>query len=89
MTVFFAGRGLGLGKELERGERERLRAAVPLLGLAAAIHGRRLGEVAAEVLRIARAGLATRNRRDARGFDETIFLDPLHAVLRKQAKPKG
>jgi len=62
-------------------EREQLRAAVPRLGLAVAIHGRRLGEVAAEVLRIARAGLATRNRRDARGFDETIFLDPLHAVL--------
>jgi glutamate--cysteine ligase len=32
-------------------------------------------------LHIARAGLAKRNRRDGRGFDETIFLAPLDAVL--------
>ena len=50
-------------------------------GLAATIHGRGLREVAAEVLHIARAGLAKRNRRDGRGFDETIFLAPLDAVL--------
>jgi glutamate--cysteine ligase len=61
--------------------REKLRAEVPRLGLAATIHGRRFSEVTAEVLRIARAGLAKRNRRDARGFDETVFLDPLDAVL--------
>ena len=61
--------------------REQLRADVPRLGLAATIHGRRLNEVAAEVLHIARAGLAKRNRCDARGFDETLFLDPLDAVL--------
>ncbi len=61
--------------------RENLRNDVPRLGLAAAIRGRRLGEVAAEVLSIARMGLAKRNRRDARGFDETLFLDPLDAVL--------
>ncbi|MGH6934713.1 MAG: glutamate--cysteine ligase, partial [Methylocella sp.] len=61
--------------------REKLRADVPHLGLAATIDGRRLHEVAAEVLSIARMGLAKRNRRDARGFDETVFLDPLDAVL--------
>ena len=61
--------------------REKLRAGVPRLGLAATIHGRRLREVAAEVLNIARMGLAKRNRRDARGFDETVFLNPLDAVL--------
>ena len=61
--------------------REKLRADVPRLGLAAAIHGRPLREVAAEVLNIARAGLAKRNRRDARGLDETVFLAPLDAVL--------
>jgi glutamate--cysteine ligase len=61
--------------------REKLRADVPRLGLAATIQGRPLGEVAAEVLGIARAGLAARNRRDARGFDETLYLDPLDAVL--------
>jgi glutamate--cysteine ligase len=61
--------------------RETLRAEVPRLGLAATIGGRALGDVAAEVLQIARAGLAQRNRRDARGNDETFFLDPLDAVL--------
>ena len=61
--------------------REKLRAEVPRLGLAAAVGGRPLREVAAEVLRIARAGLAKRNRRDVRGNDETLFLDPLDAVL--------
>ena len=61
--------------------RESLRNDVPRLGLAATIHGRGLREVAAEVLHIARAGLAKRNRRDGRGFDETIFLAPLDAVL--------
>jgi len=61
--------------------REQLRADVPRLGLAATIHGRRLNEVAAEVLHIARAGLAKRNRCNARGSDETLFLDPLDAVL--------
>src|SRR3989440_3094484 len=61
--------------------REKLRASVPRVGLAATIHGRQLREVAAEVLNIARTGLFKRNRRDARGFDETLFLDPLDAVL--------
>ncbi|HEY8033724.1 MAG TPA: glutamate--cysteine ligase [Methylocella sp.] len=61
--------------------REKLRADVPRLGLAAAIHGRHLRAVAAEVLEIARMGLARRNRRDARGIDETMYLDPLDAVL--------
>jgi len=61
--------------------REQLRADVPRLGLAATIYGRRLNEVAAEVLHIARVGLAKRNRCNARGSDETLFLDPLDAVL--------
>ncbi|HUB63700.1 MAG TPA: glutamate--cysteine ligase [Methylocella sp.] len=61
--------------------REKLRADVPRHGLAATIEGRSVGEIAGEVLCIARAGLAKRNRRDARGFDETIYLDPLDGVL--------
>lgn len=61
--------------------REKLRAEVPRLGLAAAIDGRRVSEIAAEVLRIARAGLSKRDKRNAEGFDETLFLDPLDAVL--------
>src|SRR6202035_4551746 len=61
--------------------REKLRAGVPRLGRAATIHGRRLREVAAEVLNIARTGLLKRNRRDARGFNEAVFLDPLDEVV--------
>ncbi|MGQ0445231.1 MAG: glutamate--cysteine ligase [Beijerinckiaceae bacterium] len=66
--------------------RQNLRNDVPCLGLAASIHGRGLREVAAEILHIARAGLAKRNRRDGRGFDETIFLAPLDAVLADRAE---
>jgi glutamate--cysteine ligase len=61
--------------------REQLRADVPRLGLAAMINGREIGKVAAEMLHIARAGLAKRDRRDTRGSDETVFLDPLDMVL--------
>jgi glutamate--cysteine ligase len=62
-------------------EREQLRADVPRLGLEAVICGRRLREVAAEALGIARAGLAKRHKLDGRGIDELIFLDPLDKVL--------
>jgi glutamate--cysteine ligase len=62
-------------------DREQLRADVPRLGLEAEISGRRLRAIAAEVLSIARMGLARRNRHDAQGCDETKFLDPLYAVL--------
>jgi glutamate--cysteine ligase len=62
-------------------DRERLRAAVPRLGLDAEIGGRRLRKVAAEVLCIARAGLARRNRPGPTGQDESFYLAPLDAVL--------
>ncbi|HWX13372.1 MAG TPA: glutamate--cysteine ligase [Methylocella sp.] len=62
-------------------DREQLRTAVPRLGLDAEIGGRRLRKVAAEVLCIARAGLARRNRPGPRGQDESFYLAPLDAVL--------
>ncbi|WP_036259971.1 glutamate--cysteine ligase [Methylocapsa aurea] len=61
--------------------REQLRADAPRLGLDARVCGRLAREVAGEVLRVARAGLAKRNRLDAQGRDETYFLDPLDAVV--------
>lgn len=70
-------------------DREQLRADAPRFGLEAAICGRRLREIAAEVLSIARMGLKKRNRRDARGFDETKFLDPLDAVLTEGSLAEG
>ena len=69
-------------------ERDRLRADAPRLGLEAEVAGRRLREVAREVLGLARAGLVERTRRDARGADETIHLDVLDEVVagRSQAE---
>jgi glutamate--cysteine ligase len=61
-------------------EREKLRADVPRFGIDATIAGRRLREIAVEVLGYARAGLAKRKRLDGQGRDETHFLDPLEEV---------
>jgi|SRR5579883_683693 glutamate--cysteine ligase len=76
---------LDAGFDLVKGwgaeDREQLRADVPRLGLRALICGRKLREIAAEALAIARSGLAKRSKLDRKGFDETQFLDPLDAVL--------
>jgi glutamate--cysteine ligase len=61
--------------------RETLRADVPRLGLEARIAGRKLREIGIEVLGLARAGLAARKRLDAGGRDETLFLEPLEAIV--------
>ncbi|HYP56838.1 MAG TPA: glutamate--cysteine ligase [Beijerinckia sp.] len=61
--------------------REQLRADVPRMGLEAMIGGRKLREIAREVLDYSRAGLAERKRLDAQGRDETRFLDPLDQIV--------
>ncbi len=58
-------------------QRQQLRDDVPRLGLDAQIAGRRLNDIAREVLAISRAGLARRARKDAAGRDETYLLDTL------------
>jgi glutamate--cysteine ligase len=58
-------------------ERQKLRDDVPKLGLAASVHGRTVFEIASEFLKLSRAGLARRNRRDASGQDETRYLEVL------------
>lgn len=64
-------------------ERQALRDAVPKLGLDAPIAGgRRLRDVAGQVLDIAHAGLAARARTNAAGDDETGLLAPLHEIVR-------
>jgi glutamate--cysteine ligase len=63
-------------------EREALRDAVPRLALDAPIPGgRRLGDIAGEVLDIARGGLAARVRSDSGGANETGFLAPLDEIV--------
>jgi glutamate--cysteine ligase len=62
-------------------EREALRNAVPKLALDAPLPvGGRLGDIAGEVLEIARGGLAARGRLNSSGDNETGFLDPLHEI---------
>jgi len=65
-------------------ERQALRDAVPREGLSASIGGRKLAEVAAEVVALSRAGLARRALRSGDGQDETRFLEPLDAILERR-----
>ena len=61
--------------------REALRSAVPELALDAPLPGGgKLGDIAAEVLAISRAGLKARARLNANGLDETTFLAPLDEI---------
>ncbi|SIN59649.1 glutamate--cysteine ligase [Parasphingorhabdus marina DSM 22363] len=69
-------------------EREALRNAVPKEGLDAAIPGgRKLLDLAGEVLDIASAGLTARGRLNTSGDNETGFLDPLRDVVAKGKSP--
>jgi glutamate--cysteine ligase len=62
-------------------QRQQARDDAPRLALAARIGGRELRDVARDALALARGGLQRRARRDARGRDETVFLDPLDAIV--------
>ncbi len=63
-------------------EREALRNDVPRLALDAAIPGgRKLRDLAGEVLDIANAGLVSRARLNAAGDNETGFLKPLREIV--------
>lgn len=59
---------------------QALRADVPRLGLNARFGAGTAGDLAREVVQIARDGLAARGLRDAAGRDETIHLEPLLAI---------
>ncbi len=68
-------------------QRQQLRDAVPKRGLAAMIGGRTLFAIATDVLKLARAGLARRQRFDASGRNETYFLDVLEDRLARATTP--
>ena len=69
-------------------ERQGLRDSVPRLALDAPIAGgRRLRDIAGEVLDIAYAGLKARARLNAAGDDETGFLDPLREIVSRGKVP--
>ncbi len=65
-------------------ERQALRDAVPKAGLDAVIAGRKLIDIAAEVVELSRAGLARRARRNAEGDDESVFLAPLQDIVARR-----
>ena len=67
--------------------RQSLRDEAPRLGFSAEIAGRTTREIARDMLALARAGLARRARKDARGRDETHFLDPLDALVESGVEP--
>jgi glutamate--cysteine ligase len=68
-------------------DRQELRDTVPREGLAAKVHGRTVFEVAVDVLKLARAGLARRKRLDISGQDETRFLEPVEDRLARGIVP--
>ncbi len=68
-------------------ERLKLREEVPRLGLQATIRGRTVRDIAFEVIELANAGLAARNRFNAAGDNETGFLAPLQDVAEKNETP--
>lgn len=62
-------------------ERQAMREAVPRHALATPFRKATLRDVARDVLAIARGGLARRARRDRDGRDETLYLEPLDAIV--------
>jgi len=71
-----------LVKDWTMEEREALRNAVPKMGLDAPVPGgRSLRDIAPEVLKIARAGLASRAMLNSGGDNETGFLGPLDEIV--------
>ena len=69
-----------LGKDWSLEEREQLRRDVPRHGLKTKFRNRNAGDLAKEMVAIARAGLKRRARLDDQGRDETRFLDPVAEI---------
>ncbi|MFN3075582.1 MAG: glutamate--cysteine ligase [Alphaproteobacteria bacterium] len=61
-------------------EHAALRSDVPRLGLGATFRGGTVRDVALHVLDLAEAGLGRRQRRNAKGEDESIYLAPLRVI---------
>jgi len=77
-----------LVKDWTMEERETLRNDVPRLALDADIPGgRKLNDLAKEVLAISRAGLSARNRLNSSGDNETGFLSPLDEIVARGKVP--
>jgi glutamate--cysteine ligase len=78
---------LDLVKDWTREERETLRDDVMKLGLDTKFRRATVRDLAKAMVEIAAAGLARRNRRDGKGRDESLFLDPLHEIVASGQTP--
>lgn len=76
-----------LVKSWNAAERQALRSAVPMLGLKAPIRNTTAQAIAMEALTLAAAGLRRRNRLNASGNDETIFLSDLQEIAASGITP--
>ena len=77
-----------LVKDWTMEEREALRNAVPKQGLSAPIPGgRKLLDMAGQVLDIASAGLTARGYLNTSGDNESGFLDPLRDIVKRGKSP--
>ena len=68
-------------------ERQKLRDEAPRRALGARIRGRSLQDIARDALALARGGLKRRARLDARGRDETAYLDPIDEIAASGRAP--
>jgi glutamate--cysteine ligase len=68
-------------------DHDYLRREVPRLGLATPFDRSSIFDAAAQAVGIAEAGLVRRNRLDAKGRDETIYLAPLEETVRTGKSP--
>ncbi len=76
-----------LAKDWSMDERLKLRQDAPRLGLKAEIRGRSLQSLALELLDLARAGLAGRQRLNASGDNESGFLEPIQEIADSGVTP--
>jgi glutamate--cysteine ligase len=83
--LLYDGRALdeaeALVKDWTAAERQALRDTVPRRALSTPFRQATVRDIAREALAIARGGLSRRARRDAKGRDETLFLEPLDAIV--------
>lgn len=68
-------------------EREALRNAVPITALETPFRNRTVRDIAAEVVTLAREGLARRANLNGEGMDETIYLSSLEEIVASGKTP--
>src|ERR1019366_1064012 len=68
-------------------ERETLRREVPRTALATPFRNRTVGDIAREVVSLARQGLAQRHYLGAEGLDETVYISSLEETVANARTP--